>query len=230
MRRPRRRNELPVQFPSYSSAAGDGLIQSLARRQPDWFYCDGAKSGRKAAWNTEQVAPHVTRVATVPDNANHHRITRLLAAAALDSIAAMIENIAGRIVYGAGGMHVNGTVKIVFRIARWILGEKEQYSWRWIIHRRRVPDGLIVVIRLGENNSSILDYLLVPTAGSDGDTIRFAEKHRGRLGIERFETSDALVRSVSRRVTKLSHTSPTKPAQSTKRSGRSKRTSRRVHA
>ena len=85
MRRPRRRNERPVQFPSYSSAAGDGLIQSLARRQPDWFYRDGAKSGRKAAWNTEQVAPHVTRVATVPDNANHHRITSLLAAAALES-------------------------------------------------------------------------------------------------------------------------------------------------
>jgi len=74
MRRPRRRKERPVQFPSYSSAAGDGLIQSLARRQPDCFYRDGAKSGRKAAWNTEQVA-----------NANHHRITNLLAAAALES-------------------------------------------------------------------------------------------------------------------------------------------------
>jgi len=141
----------------------------------------------------------------------------------------MIEKIGGRIAPSDSteGLHVNGIVSIFFRVARWISGEKEQYSRRWMIQRRRLPDGLIVVIRLGEHNNSILDYLLVPTAGTDGDMIRFTEKERGRRGIDRFETSDALVRFVSRRVTKPSRSCPTKPAQPTKqsRSSQSKRTS-----
>jgi DNA invertase Pin-like site-specific DNA recombinase len=144
-------------------------------------------------------------------------------------ITAKIEKIGGRIVPGDSteGLHVNGMVSIFFRVARWISGEKEQYSRRWVIQRRRLPDGLIVAIRLGEHNNSILDYLLVPTTGTDRNTIRFTEKDRSRLGMDRFETSDALVRSVSRRVTRLSRVAPTKPARPNKqpRSNRSKRVS-----
>ena len=147
-------------------------------------------------------------------------------------VTAMIEKIGGRIVPSDSteGLHVNGTVSIFFRVARWVAGEKERYARRWMIQRRRLPDGLIVVIRLGERNQSILDYLLVPTTGTDRDTIRFTEKDRGRLGVDRFETSDALVRSVSRRVTKPSRVPPTKPAQPTKQSrlSQSKRTSGRA--
>ena len=139
----------------------------------------------------------------------------------------MIEKIGGRIAPSDStkGLHVNGMVKIFFRVARWISGEKEQYSRRWVIQRRRLPDGSIVAIRLAEHNKSILDYLLVPTAGTDGDMIRFTEKDRSRLGMDRFETSDALVRSISRRVTRLSRVSPTKPARPNKQSkpNRSKR-------
>ncbi len=142
-------------------------------------------------------------------------------------VTAKIEKIGGRIVPSDSteGLHVNGKVSIFFRVARWISGEKEQYSRRWMIQRRRLPDGLIVAIRLGEHNNSILDYLLVPTTGTDRNTIRFTEKDRSRLGMDRFETSDALVRSVSRRVTRLSRVAPTKPARPNKqsRSNRSKR-------
>lgn len=142
-------------------------------------------------------------------------------------ITATIEKIDGQSSPGAstGSLRVNGMVNVFFRVARWIAGEKEQYSSRWMIQRRRLPDGWIVAIRLDENNKAILDYLLVPTAGADGDVIRFTEKDRDRRGIERFETSGALVRSVSRRVTKPNRTSTTKPAQPAKqsRSSRPKR-------
>ena len=142
-------------------------------------------------------------------------------------VAAKIEKIGGHIFPSDSteGLHVNGMVNIFFRVARWISGEKEQYSRRWTIQRRRLPDGLIVAIRLGEHNNSILDYLLVPTTGTDRNTIRFTEKDRSRLGMDRFETSDALVRSVSRRVTRLSRVAPTKPARPNKqsRSNQSKR-------
>jgi DNA invertase Pin-like site-specific DNA recombinase len=142
-------------------------------------------------------------------------------------VAVNIEMIGGRIVASgaAEGLHVNGIVNIFFRVARWIPGEKEHYSSRWIIQRRRLPDGWIVAIRLGDRNNSILDYLLVPTTGTDGNTMRFSEKDRDRLGIDRFATSDALVRSISRRVTRPSRVSPPKPARLNKpsRSNQSKR-------
>ena len=146
-------------------------------------------------------------------------------------VTAMIEKIGGRIAPSDSteGLHVNGMMKIFFRVARWISGEKEQYSRRWTIQRRRLPDGLIVAIRLGEHNNSILDYLLVQTAGTDGDMIRFTEKDRRRRGIGRFETSAALVRSVSRRVTRLIRVAPTKPARPNKQS-KSNRSKQRAAA
>jgi hypothetical protein len=147
-------------------------------------------------------------------------------------VTTKIEKIGGRIVPGDSteGLHVNGTVNIFFRVARWISGEKEHYSTRWMIQRRSLPDGWIVAIRLCEHNKSILDYLLVPTSGTDRNMIRFTEKDRGRLGIDRFESSDALARSVSRRVTKSTRVAPTKPARRNKqsRSSQSKRTSDRA--
>lgn len=128
-------------------------------------------------------------------------------------VTARIEKVGGRIVPSDSieGLNVNGMVNLFFRVARWIPEEKDHYSPRWMIQRRRLPDGLIVATRLGSRNDSINDYLLVPTTGTDRNTIRFSEKDCARLGIVRFETSDALVRSIGRRVTKSSHVSPTKP-------------------
>jgi DNA invertase Pin-like site-specific DNA recombinase len=141
-----------------------------------------------------------------------------------------IEKIGGRIVSceSTGGLNVNGTMNIFFRVARWI--GREKYSPRWMIQRRRLPDGWIVAIRLNENNNSILDYLLVSTTGTDRNLIRFAEKDCGRPGIDRFETADALVRAISRRVTRISRASPTKQARPNKqsRSTQSKRESGRA--
>ena len=80
-------------------------------------------------------------------------------------VTAKIEKIGGRVVSSDSteGLHVNGMVSIFFRVARWIPGEKEHYSPRWMIQRGRLPDGWIVALRLGDRNKSILDYLLVPT-------------------------------------------------------------------
>jgi len=135
----------------------------------------------------------------------------LLATLAL-RVTAKIEKIGGRLAPSDPTKSPRAMANISFRIARWIPGQKAHYSSRWIIQRRRLHDGWIVVIRLGERNQSILDYLLVPTTGTDRDVIRFSEKDRARLGIVRFETSDALVRSVSGRVARSSRVSPTKPA------------------
>jgi putative tryptophan/tyrosine transport system substrate-binding protein len=79
---------VPIIFIGSGDPVGDGLIQSLARPGGNLtgFTVMEPSLGAKLLGILKQVAPHVTRVATLvnPDNANHHRITTLLAAAALD--------------------------------------------------------------------------------------------------------------------------------------------------
>src|SRR3954465_3867128 len=79
---------VPIIFIGSGDPVGDGLIQSLARPGGNLtgFTVMEPSLGAKLLGILKQGAPHVTRVATLvnPDNANHHRITTLLAAAALD--------------------------------------------------------------------------------------------------------------------------------------------------
>src|SRR4051794_24109451 len=79
---------VPIIFIGSGDPVGDGLIQSLARPGGNLtgFTVMEPSLGAKLLGILKQVAPHVTRVATLvnPDNANHHRIATLLAAAALD--------------------------------------------------------------------------------------------------------------------------------------------------
>ena len=79
---------VPVVFIGSGDPVGDGLIQSLARPGGNLtgFAVMEPSLGAKLLGILKQVAPHVTRVATLvnPDNANHTRIIRLLAAAAPD--------------------------------------------------------------------------------------------------------------------------------------------------
>jgi DNA invertase Pin-like site-specific DNA recombinase len=135
-------------------------------------------------------------------------------------VKAGIEKIGGRLnlTDPAGGLRVNGTINIFFRVARWISLDDKHASARWVIQRRGLPTGWIVAIRLGDQNKSVLDYLLVPTATTDRNMIRFAETNRPRLGIDRFESTGALIRSLRRHLTKPSRISSSRPRRLNKRS------------
>ena len=135
-------------------------------------------------------------------------------------VKAGIEKIGGRVnpTDPPGGLRVNGTTNIFFRVARWVSLDDKHASARWVIQRRRLPTGWIVAIRLGDQNKSVLDYLLVPTTTTDRNMIRFVEKNRPRLGIDRFESAGALIRSLSRRLTKPSRASSSRPRQLNKQS------------
>ena len=98
---------------------------------------------------------------------------------------------------------VNGKVWITFRVARWWSGKKASHSPRWAIQRRKnLPPGWIVGIRLTESNNAVLDYLLMPTRALVGRMVKFTEKARCRHKASRFETVDALVRSIIARTIK----------------------------
>lgn len=128
-------------------------------------------------------------------------------------INAAIRKVGGRT--GIGGwtdsMRVNGTTCISVRAARWTPGKLESHSPHWTIQcDAHVPAGWIAAIRLSQHNQAVLDYVLMPTDGTVKRTIRFSEAARERRAIVCFKTPDALVRAITRRLTKRGHASQAK--------------------
>lgn len=105
-------------------------------------------------------------------------------------------------------LRVNGTICVSVRAARWTPGKEEGHSPHWTIQcDAHVPAGWIAAIRLSDHNKAVLDYVLLPTDGKVKRTIRFSEAALERRSISCFKTADALVRAVTRRVTKTSRAS-----------------------
>ncbi|SFI32497.1 recombinase family protein [Bradyrhizobium sp. Gha] len=105
-------------------------------------------------------------------------------------------------------LRVNEAICISVRAARWTPPEKETHSPHWTIQcDAHVPAGWIAAIRQTEHNKALLDYVLLPTDGKVKRTIRFSEAAGARNSITCFKTADALVRAVTRKVTKASRAS-----------------------
>jgi DNA invertase Pin-like site-specific DNA recombinase len=146
-----------------------------------------------------------------------HRHWSEVIAALASKIAKAIEKAGGRadVNSEADCLLVNRACGLSFRIARSWPGRKESHSPRWAFHRRRhLLPGWIIAIRLAKDNEAVLDYLLFPTSKVSIPMIRFTEKARTRFKTQRFETADALVRSITRRVISASRASPTKAVRS----------------
>lgn len=115
-------------------------------------------------------------------------------------------------------MRVNGSTYISVRAARWIPGKLESHSPHWTIQcDAHVPAGWIAAIRLSQHNQAVLDYVLMPTDGTVKRTIRFSEAARERRAIMCFKTPDALVRAISRRLTKKARVSRAKSSPPSRR-------------
>lgn len=120
-------------------------------------------------------------------------------------IGAAIRKAGGRTSTGGwtDSMRVNGSTCISVRAARWTPGKLESHSPHWTIQcDAHVPAGWIAAIRLSQHNQAVLDYVLMPTDGTVKRTIRFSEAARERRAIMCFKTPDALVRAITRRLTK----------------------------
>lgn len=100
-------------------------------------------------------------------------------------------------------LRIDRAVNICFRIAKWRMYEGRPLRWT-IMRRVRSPQGWVVVLRLGENNEALLDYLLLPSVSlaSVGRLLWFSEDTRAAHGIERFETFGELSRSLIKRIGK----------------------------
>jgi hypothetical protein len=74
-----------------------------------------------------------------------------------------------------------------------------RWSLRTLKHR---PPGWIVAIRLGKNNETVLDHILLPSTSLGKDWLWISEEGRAARKIERFETFEELAQSLVRRVNK----------------------------
>jgi hypothetical protein len=100
-------------------------------------------------------------------------------------------------------LRVDNAVNICFRVARCRKYGSRPLRWT-LLHRARWPKGLVVAVRLGENNESIRDYVLLPSVWLSFNRRMFwfsKETHRGRE-IERYDTFEELSRILIKRVCK----------------------------
>jgi DNA invertase Pin-like site-specific DNA recombinase len=116
-------------------------------------------------------------------------------------------------------LRVNDAASIGFGVAIW--RKHEGRPERWTLRRRaRSPAGWIVAIRLGNNNESILDYILLPSPSLTGNYLWISERSRSAHKVESFATFEELARSLVRRVTTATRAASTKRGRP-KRPGRS---------
>jgi DNA invertase Pin-like site-specific DNA recombinase len=95
----------------------------------------------------------------------------------------------------AGILTVNGRLALSVRIATCANFNGVP---TWTIFRRVVlPDGLILAGRLDESNHHVIEYFLLPTTEMKKTTIRFTAAGSRRFEAYRFETVEAVVRSIS---------------------------------
>ena len=98
-------------------------------------------------------------------------------------------------------LRIDDEVNICFRVARWRKLKGRPLRWT-LVRRVRWPKGWVVAVRLGENNETILDYVLLPSESLSfsGPLFWFSEDTRASHGIERFETFEELSRLLVKRV------------------------------
>lgn len=104
---------------------------------------------------------------------------------------------------------------ISFRLARRQFGKKPNHLPFWSINfRAHLVPGWVVSIRLNEQNTGPLDYLLISTDRVRGRQVRFSEPARLNHGIERFESFDRLAGTLVRRLANISSSPPANRRQS----------------
>jgi hypothetical protein len=100
-------------------------------------------------------------------------------------------------------LRIDNAPNIYFRVAKWRKHEGRPLRWT-LMNRVRLPKGWVVALRLGENNETILDYVLLPSVSLAfaRRLFWFSEATRPAHRIERFETVEELSRSLVKRICK----------------------------
>jgi hypothetical protein len=93
---------------------------------------------------------------------------------------------------------VNGKTRISFLIARHAARRRPNHSSEWRLSHKQRLSGLLVVIRLDDDNKAIEDYLLLPASRVTGPLLRFSDTLTH--GAIRFVAFAELIANVKTRV------------------------------
>jgi DNA invertase Pin-like site-specific DNA recombinase len=121
-------------------------------------------------------------------------------------------------------LRIDNAVNICFRVAKWRQYEGRPLCWT-LMNRVQLRKGWVVALRLGENNETILDYVLLPSASLAfvRRLFWFSEATRPAHRIERFETFEELSRSLIKRICKAGRCTKTEPRSKAKGVSRSRK-------
>ena len=108
-------------------------------------------------------------------------------------------------------LRIDNAANICFRVAKSRKYKVQPLGWA-LLRRARWPKGWVVVLRLGEGNKTILDYVLLPSASLSFKSreFLFSEETRAAHKIDRYKTFEELSRSLIRRVCKGARKCPIK--------------------
>ena len=123
-------------------------------------------------------------------------------------VAANLEKLGRKIVMCPSSDHlcIDGKVGVAFRVAR-AQATKGLILWR-VFRPRKKRHRWIVVIRLGDENRSVLDYLTIPThtlSARHRDHVTFTAGAHDRLAFDCFDSAKALARSLHRKTRAATH-------------------------
>jgi DNA invertase Pin-like site-specific DNA recombinase len=100
-----------------------------------------------------------------------------------------------------GCLRVNDSIDILFVLAKWRKYNDRPARWSMYLRVRRA-EVWIVVLRLGENNETIRDHVLLLSQSGTRNTFWFSEKGGSIPKIECFGTFEELAQSLVRRVSR----------------------------
>jgi DNA invertase Pin-like site-specific DNA recombinase len=109
------------------------------------------------------------------------------------------------------GLMANGKRKVSFLLSRQLAKRGASHAAQWRAYRRRMPSGVLVVIRLNEANKAIHDYLLLPSSARTGPYLRLSDTSLVRHKAVRVESLDELIRELKGKL-EMQRTSESGPA------------------
>jgi DNA invertase Pin-like site-specific DNA recombinase len=118
-------------------------------------------------------------------------------------VAVGFEKLGRRIAKGSAGDHlyIDGKIGVAFRVAR-VQKTKGLPLWHFLRPKSTPPHQWIVLIRLGQENRSVIDYVTMPTrtlTAKHHRHVTFTAAAQDRLAFDCFDSAKAVARSLHRR-------------------------------
>lgn len=132
--------------------------------------------------------------------------------------------------HGGIGIDIDGRRKLTFLVARQLTKRGPDHAPQWKVYRRKIEEGLLAVLRLDKCNSTIQDYLLLPSHLKAGRYVWLSDASLSRHQATRYGTLEELVAATTARLAGANRVATAKqgPRNKRERSNRTRTKSVRV--